>query len=164
MTEIVNLFIIIGWGVRTSIYHPLSYPLSSVYKSCITYIRNIHVSAFRKRVKFLWRPFPCFQVLLSDEDCLEKKEFLDSFMDTVLQEINLRDQLDKPVPILDFALEKVSFLTSKKREGWGSSVSLSWPYYKSNMMCLCVCVYKGCRWTDMVLLYNVAYSRSWEGL
>ena len=64
-------------------------------------------------------------MLLSDEDCLEKKEFLDSFMDTVLQEINLRDQLDKPVPILDFALEKVSFLISKKREGWGSFVSLS---------------------------------------
>lgn len=46
------------------------------------------------------------QVDMIDEDLVEKKELMDSFVDTLLTSINLRDQLDKPVPLLDYALEK----------------------------------------------------------
>ena len=53
---------------------------------------------------------------ITDEDLVEKKELMDSFVDTLLTSINLRDQLDKPVPLLDYALEKVGnrlIVTSK---------------------------------------------------
>ena len=49
------------------------------------------------------------QVDITDEDLVEKKELMDSFVDTLLTSINLRDQLDKPVPLLDYALEKVGY-------------------------------------------------------
>ena len=46
---------------------------------------------------------------ITDDDLVEKKELMDSFVDTLLTSINLRDQLDKPVPLLDYALEKVGY-------------------------------------------------------
>ena len=45
---------------------------------------------------------------MTKEECLQTKCRLEDFVDNVSESVNLHQQLDKPVPILDYALQKVS--------------------------------------------------------
>ena len=47
---------------------------------------------------------------MTKEDCLQTKSRLEDFLDNVTESVYLHQQLDKPVPILDYALQKVSMV------------------------------------------------------
>jgi len=59
---------------------------------------------------------------LTKEDCLQTKSRLEDFLDNVTESVYLHQQLDKPVPILDYALQKE--LSKHKYSGGGISRSV----------------------------------------